>query len=95
MSLIALLPEQERQKAIKNLSEKEAEELLYDWEYRARPKQLPPDWDWYIWLLLSGRGGGKTRTGAELTVKWAGEGHTTLFTTANLIRVLRFWGIDR
>ena len=71
---IALLPEQERRKAIESLSPKEAEALLYDWEFWARPKQLPPVWDWYIWLLLSGRGGGKTRTGAELLIKWAKEG---------------------
>jgi len=71
---IACLPEEERQKAINSLNQKEAEALIYDWEFWARPKQLPPDWDWYIWLLLSGRGGGKTRTGAELTVKWAKDG---------------------
>jgi len=73
-----LLPEQERIKAIKNLSEKEAESLLYDWEFWARPKQLPPDWEWYIWLLLSGRGGGKTRTGVELVRKWAWEGFSPI-----------------
>ena len=71
---IALLPERERRKAINSLNQKEAEALLYDWEFFARPKQLPPDWDWYIWLLLSGRGGGKTRAGAELINKWAKEG---------------------
>lgn len=73
-----MLPEQERIKAIKNLSEKEAESLLYDWEFWARPKQLPPDWEWYIWLLLSGRGGGKTRTGVELVRKWAWEGFSPI-----------------
>jgi len=31
----------------------------------ARDKQLPPSWDWVIWLILAGRGFGKTRTGAE------------------------------
>ncbi len=73
-----MLPEQERQKAINSLSQKEAEALIYDWEFWARPKQLPPAWDWYIWLLLSGRGGGKTRTGAELTIKWAKEGFSPI-----------------
>lgn len=34
------------------------------WEI-ARPNQLPPPGDWYVWLLLAGRGWGKTRTGAE------------------------------
>lgn len=52
--------------------------LPYDWGYLARPKQLPPDWDWYTWLLLSGRGGGKTRTGAELIRKWAFEGYSPI-----------------
>ena len=36
------------------------------WLSQARPEQLPPGGaDWYIWLLLSGRGFGKTRTAAE------------------------------
>lgn len=30
-----------------------------------RPKQRTPDGDWYVWLILAGRGWGKTRTGAE------------------------------
>jgi len=65
-------------KVLDSLTEKEAEALLYDWEFWARPKQLPPDWDWYIWLLLSGRGGGKTRTGAELIIKWAKERYSPI-----------------
>ncbi len=32
----------------------------------ARPNQLPPKGGWRVWLLLAGRGFGKTRTGAEL-----------------------------
>src|SRR5215472_3452283 len=39
--------------------------LLYDWKFWARPKQLPPQGQWRFWLNLSGRGVGKTRTGAE------------------------------
>jgi predicted phage terminase large subunit-like protein len=35
------------------------------WESKARPNQLPPPGDWSIWLVLAGRGFGKTRTGAE------------------------------
>ncbi|MDR9392599.1 MAG: terminase family protein, partial [Trueperaceae bacterium] len=31
----------------------------------ARPNQLPPEGSWTTWLLLAGRGFGKTRTGAE------------------------------
>lgn len=36
-----------------------------DWRCFARPNQLPPPGDWRIWLLLAGRGFGKTRTICE------------------------------
>ena len=37
-----------------------------DWRGElARPEQLPPDGDWRVWFVRGGRGGGKTRTGAE------------------------------
>jgi phage terminase large subunit-like protein len=35
------------------------------WLSKARPEQLPPEGDWRTWLLLSGRGFGKTRLAAE------------------------------
>jgi phage terminase large subunit-like protein len=36
------------------------------WRAKARPEQLPPPGDaWNGWLLMAGRGFGKTRTGAE------------------------------
>lgn len=42
--------------------------LLYDWEgLWGRPSQLLPPGDWNTWLILAGRGYGKTRTGAETT----------------------------
>jgi phage terminase large subunit-like protein len=41
------------------------EALKYDWHFWAREKQLPPEGDWRVWLLLAGRGFGKTRAGAE------------------------------
>ncbi len=39
--------------------------MLYDWPLWARPDQLAPAGDWDGWLVLAGRGWGKTRTGAE------------------------------
>lgn len=48
-----------------DLSEDEAEALLYDWREWARPEQLPPAGDWSTWLMLAGRGFGKTRSAAE------------------------------
>ena len=35
------------------------------WRAIARPEQLTPSGDWRVWLILAGRGWGKTRTGAE------------------------------
>lgn len=60
-----MLPEAERNAAISDLSLEEANALLYDWPFWARPKQLPPPGDWVGWLLLAGRGFGKTRTECE------------------------------
>jgi len=38
------------------------------WLNTARPNQIPPEtFDWFLWLLCSGRGFGKTRCGAEET----------------------------
>ena len=39
--------------------------LPYLFEFWALPHQLPPKGDWRTWLILGGRGSGKTRAGAE------------------------------
>jgi phage terminase large subunit-like protein len=40
--------------------------LRYKWRgWRARPNQLAPEGNWRVWLILAGRGFGKTRSGAE------------------------------
>ena len=50
----------------------EAQHLWYDWRAWARPEQLPPAGDeWRTWLLLGGRGSGKTRPCAEAVREWA------------------------
>lgn len=59
------LPADARQQTLSQLSERDALTLLYDWPFWARPNQLPPQGDWRVWLLLAGRGFGKSRTGAE------------------------------
>ncbi|MEL7028696.1 MAG: terminase family protein [Pseudomonadota bacterium] len=49
-----------------SLSEAEIRFLERDWRFWARDDQLPPDdASWTTWLLLGGRGAGKTRAGAE------------------------------
>lgn len=46
-------------------AEKATIKLYTDWLKTARPKQLEPEGKHNIWLILAGRGWGKTRTGAE------------------------------
>ncbi len=46
------------------------ERFFFDWRHFARPDQVPPELTghgqpWHTWLLLGGRGSGKTRAGAE------------------------------
>lgn len=36
-----------------------------DWAGRAHAAQVPPEGDWRVWLMMGGRGAGKTRAGAE------------------------------
>jgi predicted phage terminase large subunit-like protein len=36
--------------------------------WHPRPEQVPPPGDWCVWLIMAGRGWGKTRTGAEWTI---------------------------
>lgn len=47
------------------LEPSQRERLDTAWPVPARPDQRPPDGDWLVWLLLGGRGAGKTRAGAE------------------------------
>ena len=68
---LALLPEDERRAALQELSEGELQAILYHWPVWARADQLAPpprppgEIAWRIWLLLAGRGAGKTRSAAE------------------------------
>lgn len=62
---LAHLPDERRERLVAGLAEDEAEEMLAEWSRWARPEQLPPPGDWRIWLMMAGRGFGKTRAGAE------------------------------
>ena len=64
--LIQQKPKAERQ----NWIDSQPEELIHElhrkpWWYIGRPEQQEPEGNWNVWLILSGRGWGKTRTGAE------------------------------
>lgn len=68
----AELSPEERSVVLSALTPVDAQRLLYDWKFWARPDQVLPPEDFFAWLLLSGRGAGKTRTGAETVKEWAG-----------------------
>lgn len=42
-----------------------ASHLLADWTFQGRAAQQAPPGDWRTWLMMGGRGSGKTRAGAE------------------------------
>jgi phage terminase large subunit-like protein len=63
---LALQPESVRATILSGLTERQLFDLQYDWSFWGRPEQrLPEGSEWLTWLLLAGRGFGKTRTGAE------------------------------
>jgi phage terminase large subunit-like protein len=63
--ILASLPEEEQEEYLASLSKRAKAALKFDWDFWARPNQLEPEGDWTTWLILAGRGFGKTRTGAE------------------------------
>jgi phage terminase large subunit-like protein len=69
-----------RQRQVVNLMTPEEQRNYYQiWDFHARANQRLPGSpkaaiqrdDWVFWLLLAGRGFGKTRTGAEAVRTWA------------------------
>lgn len=63
---LALLPPELRKRWLMEQSRETLEEIQKGaWWWVGRPEQFKPPGDWLIWLILSGRGWGKTRTGAE------------------------------
>lgn len=58
----------------KELQRRHALNERYNWALHARKEQLIPYGDWRIWLILAGRGFGKTRTGAETIRQWVDSG---------------------
>lgn len=54
-----------RRQVSEALDQNERNSFEYLWDYTARKNQLPPEGDWRIWMIMAGRGFGKTRSGAE------------------------------
>ncbi|MEO6717059.1 MAG: terminase family protein [Novosphingobium sp.] len=68
---LAEAAEHECDKISRQLAPGERDELPYHWRFVARDAQLPPVGDWSTWLILAGRGFGKTRDGAEWVIELA------------------------
>lgn len=60
---------------LSRLDPKKAEELRYNWKFWARPEQISPEGDWNTWLILAGRGFGKSRAGTEWVREMVKQGH--------------------
>lgn len=76
--LLASLPPDTLAKELRKLKPEQLEVLYWSWSAQARPNQRLPPGLWTIWLLLAGRGFGKTRTGAETVREWVAEGSRRL-----------------
>ena len=61
---LALLPVEERKDFWHDWQDEAVAALEFDWQFWARPKQLPPPGDWLTWVVRAGRGWGKSRSGA-------------------------------
>ncbi|HEX2590236.1 MAG TPA: terminase family protein [Rhizomicrobium sp.] len=55
----------EQREILDDLTDEEWDEYQHDWRNFVRREQLPPKKPWQTWLLMGGRGSGKTRAGAE------------------------------
>lgn len=64
--ILSLLDDDLQDEILEYLGDETCYNLLYDWSFWVRPKQIMPETKgWTNWLLLAGRGFGKTRAGAE------------------------------
>lgn len=69
--IVAAMSPDEREQILAGL---DMDNLEYDWDFWGRPAQLPPkDRSWYIYALVSGRGFGKSRAGAQWVHRMAME----------------------
>jgi phage terminase large subunit-like protein len=63
-TLLALQPG-ERRAELERMSERQHRALRRHWRLWAHDGQVPPADGWHTWLVMAGRGFGKTRAGAE------------------------------
>lgn len=64
-ALLASEPPERVESFLRGLSDPALAALPWLFEVWALPHQLPPEGDWRAWVVLGGRGAGKTRAGSE------------------------------
>jgi phage terminase large subunit-like protein len=62
---LACAPPEMVERFLKGLSDEALAALPYLFEFWALPHQMAPQGEWTAWVILGGRGAGKTRAGAE------------------------------
>lgn len=74
IGLLRSLSRERLQHLFHTLSTEELEALFWSWKLSARPSQRIPPGNWSTWLILAGRGYGKTKTGSETIREWVDQG---------------------
>lgn len=64
-ALVASAAVADRKAFLRSLRDEQVRALPYLFEFWALGHQLPPEGDWRTWVILGGRGAGKTRAGSE------------------------------
>ncbi len=77
---LADLPQAQRVALLSTYTAAELTAMWESWEFWARSNQLPPPEPWTYWLVMAGRGFGKTRVGTETVRRWVKD-----FAIVNLI----------
>lgn len=62
---LARMPLAEAAERVKRWKTSDLEEALHSWRFWRLAAQAEPEGDWRVWLVMAGRGFGKTRMGAE------------------------------
>lgn len=62
---LACATPEEQEKFLSDLTDGALAALPYIFEFWALPHQMPPEGEWRSWVIMGGRGAGKTRAGSE------------------------------
>ena len=82
---LSLLDEAELLWVLRQMSLPQLRALLESWPAWAHVGQMPPEGEWRVWLMLAGRGFGKTRAGAEWVSALARERPDAVFALVGVL----------